>query len=53
MSRDGVVVSIVSGCSTGDATGCETIETSRDIASKHRTPKSLADVARSGALHGD
>jgi hypothetical protein len=53
MSRNGANVSVVSGARPAATTSCETIETSRDIASKHQTPKSLADVARSGALHGD
>jgi hypothetical protein len=52
MSRNGGIVSVVSGVQPA-APWCETKETSRDIAAKHRTGKSLADVAQRGALHGD
>jgi hypothetical protein len=40
-------------CSIGFTVDYETIETSRDIAAKQGTAKSLADAARRGALQGD
>jgi hypothetical protein len=54
MSRNGAIVSVVSDRHlTSAIEGVETIETSHDIASKHRADKSPADVAQRGAQQGD